>query len=156
VTNVMPMTAAESFAGERAANDEPSAIETTVMSRAECLRRLAGTDVGRIGLSVDAMPVILPMSFAMLDDDVVIRASWGSKLDAAVHDRVVCFEADGQESPGGEGWSVLVTGRAEIIRNPQVLERAGQLPLRPWSSRDNRFIRIPAEVVSGRRTTRHR
>jgi nitroimidazol reductase NimA-like FMN-containing flavoprotein (pyridoxamine 5'-phosphate oxidase superfamily) len=131
-----------------------TSAETFVMSRAECLRRLAATDVGRIGLSVDAMPVILPMSFAMLDDDVVIRASWGDKLDAAVQDRVVCFEADGHEVPDGD-WSVLVTGRAEIIRNPQVLERAGRLPLRPWSSHpSDRFIRIPAEVVSGRRTSR--
>jgi nitroimidazol reductase NimA-like FMN-containing flavoprotein (pyridoxamine 5'-phosphate oxidase superfamily) len=139
------------------AADFDDGAETLVMSRAECLRRLAATDVGRIGLSVDAMPVILPMSFAMLDDDVVIRASWGDKLDAAVHDRVVCFEADGQESPDGDGWSVLVTGRAEIIRNPQVLERAGRLPLRPWPTRLNdRFIRIPAEVVSGRRTSRCR
>jgi nitroimidazol reductase NimA-like FMN-containing flavoprotein (pyridoxamine 5'-phosphate oxidase superfamily) len=100
------------------------------------------------------MPVILPMAFAMLDDDVVIRVGWGDKLDAAVHHRVVCFEADGPEpADGGGGWSVLVTGRAEIIRNPQVLERAGRLPLRPWSPRrSDRFIRIPAEVVSGRRT----
>jgi hypothetical protein len=125
--------------------------ESIVLTRAECLRRLAGTDVGRIGLSVDAMPVILPMAFAMLDDDVVIRVGWGDKLDAAVHHRVVCFEADGSESAGG-GWSVLITGRAEIIRNPQVLERAGRLPLRRWSHRPtDRFIRIPAEVVTGRR-----
>jgi nitroimidazol reductase NimA-like FMN-containing flavoprotein (pyridoxamine 5'-phosphate oxidase superfamily) len=173
MTNVMAMTAAE-FRTEPSGGDrrsgthatgEPATaggsesaaaapLETLVMTRAECLGRLAGTDVGRIGLSVDAMPVILPMTFALMDDDVVIRASWGDKLDAAVHDRVVCFEADGQESPDG-GWSVLVTGRAEIIRNPQVLERAGRLPLRPWSTRPgDRFIRIPAEVVSGRRTAR--
>jgi nitroimidazol reductase NimA-like FMN-containing flavoprotein (pyridoxamine 5'-phosphate oxidase superfamily) len=133
-------------------------IESLVMDRAECLRRLAGTEIGRIGLSVDAMPVILPMAFALLDDDVVIRASWGDKLDAAVHDRVVCFEADGPDTAdGAESWSVLVTGRAEIIRNPQVLERAVRLPLRPWSVRpSDRFIRIPAEVVSGRRTARCR
>jgi nitroimidazol reductase NimA-like FMN-containing flavoprotein (pyridoxamine 5'-phosphate oxidase superfamily) len=153
MTIVMAMTEAQDQTDP--SGGEP--VETLVMTRAECLRRLAGTDVGRIGLSVDAMPVILPMAFALMDDDVVIRASWGDKLDAAVHDRVVCFEADGPDNADGCDWSVLVTGRAEIIRNPHELERVGQLPLRPWSTRPgDRFIRIPAELVSGRRMARCR
>ena len=68
---------------------------------------------------------------------------------------MVCFEADGTETAAGGGWSVLVTGRAEIIRNPHVLERAERLPMRPWLARPtDRFVRIPADVVTGRRARR--
>ncbi len=131
-------------------------IEPEVMTRAECLELLADARVGRIGLSVDALPVILPMAFGLLGDDVVIRAGWGAKLDAAVLDRVVCFEADGSFSPGDVSWSVLVTGRAALLRDPEILERVGRLPLRPWAMDDgDRYIRIPVEVVSGRRIRRY-
>jgi nitroimidazol reductase NimA-like FMN-containing flavoprotein (pyridoxamine 5'-phosphate oxidase superfamily) len=130
-------------------------IKSEVMTRNECLDLLTSAKVGRIGLSVDALPVILPMAFALLDDDVVIRTGWGVKLDAAVHDRVVCFEADGSFSSGDVSWSVLVTGRAELINDPEALERVGHLSLRPWAVGDgDRFIRIPVEVVSGRRIRR--
>ena len=126
--------------------------ELNMLSPAECERLLAQTTVGRVGISIGALPVVLPVNYAMLDDDVVIRTGAGTKLDAALAGAVVAFEVDHVDPIYHEGWSVLVQGRATEIADPADIERARALPLRPWApgTRD-RFIRIPAEVISGRR-----
>jgi uncharacterized protein len=123
-----------------------------VLSDEACRSLLSDATLGRIGLSVGALPVILPMTYAVLDGDILIRTGWGSKLDAAVDGQVVCFEADAYNGLYHDGWSVLVTGKAEIITDPAELERVGEIGLRPWpSSSGDHFLRIRCDLVSGRR-----
>jgi uncharacterized protein len=126
--------------------------ELQALSPQECERLLARTTVGRVGISMRALPVVLPVNYAMLDGDVVIRTGEGTKLDAALAGAVVAFEVDHVDPIYHEGWSVLLQGRAAEIADPHDIERARALPLRPWApgTRD-RYIRIPAEVISGRR-----
>jgi uncharacterized protein len=53
-------------------------------------------------------------------------------------------------------WSVLVTGRAEMITNPAQIHRIEQLHLAPWVSLPDRvFVRIPAAEITGRRLPLH-
>ena len=54
-----------------------------------------------------------------LDDDVVFATDQGSKLDAAVTGKVVSIEADGVDKVYHTGWSVLVTGIAEVLSDPR-------------------------------------
>ena len=54
------------------------------LSPDECLRLLAGVPVGRVGLSVRAMPAVFPVNFALLDGEVVFRTVEGTKFHAAV------------------------------------------------------------------------
>jgi nitroimidazol reductase NimA-like FMN-containing flavoprotein (pyridoxamine 5'-phosphate oxidase superfamily) len=124
-----------------------------VLTPDECRGLLSQSVIGRIGLTVDNVPLILPVNFALLDGDIVIRTGWGAKLDAAASRQVVCFETDGFNPLYHSGWSVLVTGRAEVIRDPDELEEAHRLPLRPWAPRPgDHYIRIRAEHLSGRRS----
>ncbi|MGZ4140125.1 MAG: pyridoxamine 5'-phosphate oxidase family protein, partial [Actinomycetota bacterium] len=53
------------------------------LSREECLELLAGAVVGRLGVSIRALPTILPVNFAVLRDRIVVRTVPGTKLDAA-------------------------------------------------------------------------
>lgn len=126
--------------------------ELQLLSAAECSELLAQQSVGRVGISVGALPVVLPVNYAMLDGDVVIRTGEGSKLDAALARAVVAFEVDHVDPIYHEGWSVLVQGRAAVLERPDEVERAALLPLRPWApgGRD-RYVRIPTEIISGRR-----
>src|SRR5436305_4502011 len=131
---------------------KPHVQELGAMAPEGCERLLAQRNIGRVGSSVGALPVVLPVNYAMLDGDVVIRTAVGTKLDAALAGAVVAFEVDHVDPVYHEGWSVLLQGRATEIVDPDDVERARRLPLRPWApgARD-RYVRIPAEVISGRR-----
>jgi nitroimidazol reductase NimA-like FMN-containing flavoprotein (pyridoxamine 5'-phosphate oxidase superfamily) len=125
-----------------------------VLDRERCLALLATRTIGRLGVSIEALPAILPVRFAMLDDRVVVRTVPGTKLDAAVAQSVVAFEVDEHDADGTWGWSVLVRGRGREITEPQELARAEALPLRVWSIKDrvaDRFLSIDTSFVTGRR-----
>jgi nitroimidazol reductase NimA-like FMN-containing flavoprotein (pyridoxamine 5'-phosphate oxidase superfamily) len=122
------------------------------LDRQECLELFGRASIGRVVLSVDAIPVALPVNVAVLHGDVVFATDEGSKLDAALRGNVVSIEADGVDPLYHTGWSVIVTGVAEVLTDPGDVEEASRLPLHAWAPGPHRFlVRIPATVVSGRR-----
>ena len=125
-----------------------------VLAREDCLQLLRGARIGRVAVSVDALPAVLPVNFTMVGDDVVFRTKPGAKLDAALANNVVAFEADDVDPTYHTGWSVLVQGLASEVVDPGDLDRARRAPLRAWAGdgRD-RFVRIASKCVSGRRIT---
>ena len=123
-----------------------------ILEREECLQLLAAAHIGRLALSIDALPVILPVNFVVHDEKVVFRTSPGTKLSVAVRSAVVAFETDAIDPLRHEGWSVLVTGRAREVDDGDRLEILRRLPLRPWApGAHDHFIEINIDRVSGRR-----
>lgn len=123
-----------------------------VLSRDECLRLLSTETMGRLGLHAGALPVILPVAYALVDGNVVVRTHDGAQIYGAARDAVVAFEVD--RPPGGDdgGWSVHVTGLAQEVTDPCELARLRALPLRRWAQDDaDRFVRISLQLMSGRR-----
>jgi nitroimidazol reductase NimA-like FMN-containing flavoprotein (pyridoxamine 5'-phosphate oxidase superfamily) len=123
------------------------------LSFEECRRLLAGTSLGRVGVTIGALPAVLPVNFVVDDDGIVFRTVPGTKLDAATARAVVAFEADGFEAERDAVWSVLVRGMATEIVDPDELARARALPLQSWAlgDRADRYVRVGMELVSGRR-----
>jgi nitroimidazol reductase NimA-like FMN-containing flavoprotein (pyridoxamine 5'-phosphate oxidase superfamily) len=124
-----------------------------ILARQQCFDLLARPAIGRIALSVGALPVVLPVNFALFDGDVLIRTGPGSKLRAAATNAVVAFEVDEVDPIYHTGWSVLVQGVASEITDEATLARASLVPLVPWAGQDGRYLRIASQVVSGRRLT---
>jgi len=62
-----------------------------VLSRDECLRLLSGARTGRVGFHADALPVVLPVAFAVDYLGIVVRVRAGSQIDYATRDAVVAF-----------------------------------------------------------------
>ena len=123
-----------------------------VLSRGECLRLLGQSRVGRVVVTDRALPAAFPVNFALLDEDVVFQTTAGSKLEAAEGEEVMAFEADDIDPVLQTGWSVLVQGLASVITDPDELARARALHLEPWAPGARlQFVRIRAELVSGRR-----
>jgi len=121
---------------------------------AECLRLLATVPVGRVGVTIDALPAVLPVNFVVSDGAVVFRTVPGTKLDAATAGAVVAFEADSYGTPDQPGgWSVLVRGVARELTDPGDVEAARVLPLDSWAwdGAADRYVRIEPTVVTGRR-----
>ena len=125
-----------------------------VLDRDEC-RALLGTQLlGRIGVTVDALPVVLPVNFQLYDGEVVIQTERDTRLAEATHNTVVAFEVDNAD-PGGTGsWSVTITGIATEIDDPGVIEQLRLLPFSRWvRGEDDRYVGISLDLVSGRRVT---
>lgn len=125
-----------------------------VLARKDCFDLLATVPVGRIGVSMGALPVVLPVNFVLdrPNERILIRTSEGAKLRAALSHAVVAFEADHIDAMGHAGWSVLVQGRATVLEDPADLDLASRVPLRPWANEaSDRWVAVSADIVSGRR-----
>jgi hypothetical protein len=123
-----------------------------VLSRAECLRLLGSVSLGRIGLTCDALPTVLPVNFRLVDDEIRFRASEGTKLAAATQHAVVAFEVDHVEPMSHTGWSVVVTGLARRVTDPAALEPDAVSFLPRWAPGPNgAVVGISLDLVSGRR-----
>ena len=128
-------------------------IQFEEISPDECLMLLDLAYVGRIGVSVGALPVIVPVNYVLHEGDVVFRTSAGTKLAAATADAVVAFEVDHHDPHGTRGWSVLLRGRAEEIVDPAQVAQARALPLHSWAldGAADHYVRLHPTMISGRR-----
>jgi uncharacterized protein len=144
----MTLTARRTWTGGDAAH---LALED--LSRRECLDLLATVSVGRLGVSIDALPAVLPVNFVVHNDAIVLRSAPGTKLDAALRQKVVAFEADSWSEDGLRGWSVLVRGVAVEIEEPDLLAAVHALPLHAWPfpADPQHYVIIATTLVSGRR-----
>ena len=123
-----------------------------LLDSAQCLDLMARATVGRVGVTVGALPAIFPVNFALAEGAVVFRTGDGTKLAAATDHTVVAFEVDDWDPIEHSGWSVLAVGRACVVHDPDEEARLRRLRLAPWAggTREH-FVRMPIEIVSGRR-----
>jgi nitroimidazol reductase NimA-like FMN-containing flavoprotein (pyridoxamine 5'-phosphate oxidase superfamily) len=123
-----------------------------VLGRDECLRLLGHATFGRIGVTTGALPSVLPVNYRLVGDRIVLRTGVGAKLEAATDNAVVAFEVDHMDPVEHEGWSVLVTGVARQVVDPDELAEIEPLTIPRWAPYgDGRVISISTEMVSGRR-----
>lgn len=122
-----------------------------VLSREECLHLLRQVTFGRIAITIDALPVILPVNFRLVDECIVFTTNSGSKLDAATVGAVVSFEADGIDPLSHSGWSVIVTGVANAVADPAKVAEFMAANIPRWASGEGEcFITVPISLISGR------
>src|SRR5919199_4295762 len=124
------------------------------LTRDECMQLLTRVRIGRVGFSAKALPVVLPVSFALDGEGVVIRVRSGSQIETGAREAIVAFEADDIDPSEGRAWSVSVTGTASAISDAAELARARGLDLGDWGGDGvDQFIRISLDLMSGRRGT---
>lgn len=123
-----------------------------VLDRAACLDLLATVPVGRVAVTIGALPVILPVNFALgPKGEVVFRTGEGQKLKAALDGAVIAFEADDFDEDRRTGWSVLVQDQARVI-SAENANGYGELGLETWAGIEpTEFVVLGTELISGRR-----
>jgi nitroimidazol reductase NimA-like FMN-containing flavoprotein (pyridoxamine 5'-phosphate oxidase superfamily) len=100
-------------------DDQPVA-----MSGRSCERLLRESSLGRIAYVVDGWPVVFPVNYAFDGADVIVRTDARSNLAALSHQPVqVALEVDSTVRDFKSGWSVLVHGLAEQVKEPDELAR---------------------------------
>jgi transcriptional regulator with XRE-family HTH domain len=120
------------------------------LTPAQCETRLAAGGVGRIVYSSARGPVALPVNFEYTDGEVVLSTDL-SKASALESEAVVGFEIDRVDEAMSEGWSVLVTGRARRIDDPDECVRLASLELEAWAGGARHvLIAIKPDELTGR------
>lgn len=118
------------------------------LSAADSLKRLASAQYGRICFSRRGLPIIRPVNHLVEADAVVVRAHLGASLLRG-DGQVVAYEADDFDEHARLGWSVIVTGVARVVTDPEQVRRYETL-LDPWITMPlDHVIRIETEVVTG-------
>lgn len=123
-----------------------------LLTEQQCAQLLQPGGVGRVGVTIAGLPVIMPVNYAYLDDDVLFRTGEGTKLDVATQRAVVAFEVDAYDTDSRSGWSVLVIGRSSIITDPVELARLDAYDITPWAyGKRSNYVRLQPDLVTGRR-----
>jgi uncharacterized protein len=118
----------------------------------ECARLLSEGEVGRVGITVAGLPVILPVNYAFVDGAVIFRTGQGTKLHAASAHSVIAFEVDSYDTLRHLGWSVLAIGRAETVDESDDRLRLAGRAAAPWAAGPHDvYVRLCPEMLTGRR-----
>lgn len=117
----------------------------------ECWAKLAPGGIGRIALATSQGPTVLPVNYRVLDGTLVFRTAADGPLAAAVAGRVA-VEVDQVDEATRTGWSVLVTGDASRLDDPDALQqlRRRRNP-EPWAGGARElWVRVKPTDVTGR------
>ncbi|KOX17342.1 pyridoxamine 5'-phosphate oxidase family protein [Nocardiopsis sp. NRRL B-16309] len=141
----------------------PGAASTAVprprlsaLSRRACLDLIEPGGVGRVAFvsRTRSGPAVLPVNYAVTDGDIVFRTAADADV---VHELpgYVGFEVDRFDETMSEGWSVLVTGLARIVHDPDEDAALRALaPVRPWAGGEREtYVRVTPDRLTGRRIT---
>ncbi len=123
-----------------------------VVSPTECFELLEASRIGRVGFTAADGVMVLPVNFAVSGKTIVFRTAPDTLL--ALHaDARLSFEVDHFDEALGTGWSVLVRGHAQQVRDERDVQRLENATvLQPWApgARDV-YVRISPTHISGRR-----
>jgi nitroimidazol reductase NimA-like FMN-containing flavoprotein (pyridoxamine 5'-phosphate oxidase superfamily) len=132
----------------------PPSTRLLQLDREQCLELLCAGRIGRLAVTLEGQPHIVPVNyFAAADGTVVFRTSADTVLSRVDLQRVA-FEIDGIDEAAHSGWSVSVHG---VGRELTAQEDAETLRLRAllidvWAPGDrSRVFAVEPEELTGRR-----
>src|ERR1044072_3608017 len=120
------------------------------LTRAECRARLPRPPVARLAVPTPPFPPLEPVSFALVEGELVVAVRPGSAGDALAEGTVVMLEADVLDHSLQQGWSVVVGGPVEELAD-DVAHLVRPL-LGPWPVEDgDRLLLIRAQRITAPR-----
>ncbi|MFD5794004.1 pyridoxamine 5'-phosphate oxidase family protein [Streptomyces diastatochromogenes] len=135
--------------------DRQPAHRRVTLDRAEALRLLGSVSLGRVVFTRQALPTVRPVNHVLDDGDIVIRTHAGAALTSQARQAVgpgvvVAYEADAIDPATHLGWSVVVTGYAQVVTDTDDLARIRAL-LQPWAALPgmDHAVRIRPVLVTG-------
>ncbi len=133
----------------------PKGLELDELASGDSEALLAPGGIGRVVFVAPRGPVAVPVNFKMLDGDIVFRTAGSAAVVAAVGEGPVSFEVDHIDDALYEGWSVLVTGKGEVLTEPGELESVKTLGISPWvGGKKDHYVRVTPKEITGRRVRR--
>jgi len=106
-----------------------------------------------VALCTDTGPLVWPVNYSMVEDDIVFRTSPHSLLGTMAWNRHLAFEVDRIDLDREDGWSVLATGTGEMVEDlaELALIRTFRDP-HPWAGGPSRllYVRLRWVGLTGR------
>jgi nitroimidazol reductase NimA-like FMN-containing flavoprotein (pyridoxamine 5'-phosphate oxidase superfamily) len=123
------------------------------LTREDCLALMRTKQVGRLAYIARAgVPDIAPVNYVISGSDVLVRSGPGPKLQAADRRELVAFEVDDIDEQAHSGWSVVLVGRAQRLRDAELRALDEEDLPRPWAHGPRHVVvRIRPTRVTGRR-----
>jgi len=115
------------------------------LTTTECWELLTTATLGRMALSIHALPMILLVRYVVDDASVAISLNRLGMPVTAVHDAVVAFAVDEIDEVADEGWIVQMQGRAHLT--PAIAAEG------PGPVDSVRILRLVPAMVNGLRFT---
>jgi transcriptional regulator with XRE-family HTH domain len=116
----------------------------------QCAAHLESGGVGRVVFLSERGPVAHPVNFVMGDGDIVVSTTPPQANQLESQERAA-FQIDRVDEAMREGWSVLVSGPARRVDDPDELVELAALGLEPWAGGNRHaVVRIRPEIVTGR------
>jgi hypothetical protein len=91
-----------------------------VLPEQECWRLLAMVSVGRLALSVRALPVIVPVQYYLSGRRLAVCLGHHELSERSLDETIIAFAADSIDPAARSGWSVQVQGRSVIPRGLRI------------------------------------
>ena len=124
--------------------------ELRTLTPDQCAVHLEAGGVGRVVFLTERGPVAHPVNFVLSDGDVVVSTTPPQANQLESQQRAA-FQIDRVDEAMREGWSVLVSGPARRVDNPDELVELAELGLEPWAGGNRHaIVRIRPEIVTGR------
>jgi hypothetical protein len=131
--------------------------EMRELGSAECRRLLSTSGVGRVAVSTQHGPAVVPVNYEVVDGAIAFRTAPDSVPAAAVGAEVA-FEVDHVDEAMSRGWSVLVVGPARVVTDTEaVRELVDRAHASPWAGGEREmWVSIEPTRITGRRITEGR
>jgi nitroimidazol reductase NimA-like FMN-containing flavoprotein (pyridoxamine 5'-phosphate oxidase superfamily) len=122
------------------------------LDRVRCIELLETVGIGRVAWADGGRVVVEPVNFVFSQDSVLFRTSEGDKLDAVRRGLPLAFEADDAEPALRVGWSVLVSGPAEVVSSGHTHGVDAPSAPTPWDQSTAKpfLVRIRVDSITGR------
>jgi uncharacterized protein len=120
-----------------------------VLDYDECTRLLSSAVIGRLAWVGPAGPLLVPVNFVWTGTTILIRTDPGARLPEIIG-HPVAFEIDELDPDHRLGWSVVVTGAAQLGDVNAGTDTGG--PLRSWAPGSKPVcVEVVPRNISGRR-----
>ncbi|WP_232011241.1 pyridoxamine 5'-phosphate oxidase family protein [Mycobacterium shigaense] len=124
-----------------------------LLSDVEAIQLLDSVSYGRVVFTLNALPAIRPVNHLLDEGRIIIRTRLNASISASTRSSegmVVAYEADSLDPQTRTGWSVVVTGRARTVTDPDRISRY-ELLLKPWVNHADTVVAIEPAMITGLR-----
>lgn len=112
------------------------------------MRLLASEQIGHLGLTAKALPVVTPIRYRVVGQTILFGTGSASELHSARNHAVACIETAGVDQSTGTEWTVLATGRLREASDPSS-SPGERLPPAWGAPNAKHFIALDIELLNG-------